>query len=315
MFEQITVCIPTYNGAKYIRECLDSVLDQSYFNLEILVVDDCSSDNTVTIVEKYAKYDDRIRLETSKNNLGLVGNWKRCIRLATNDWIKFAFQDDILLTNCIEQLYSSCIKHQTRLGICNRRYVIDSTADPSIKSYILKDLIKLNQYHPNSTFLSKEEIAAIFARHPLLNIFGEPPCYLFRRSLINDIGDFNEDLAQVVDYHFVLKIALQEGISWVVDNLVFFRVHGGNQSNKNKGTGRSDTKRLKIEYVDAVLLLYEILYLIGTDNKLILETANSKYKAEIAKGVNELGLEQMQQLFKLYLKRYPRLSNDLITVS
>ena len=91
----VSICIPTYNGEKYLKECLDSCIDQTFKSYEIIICDDCSSDGTIKIIEEYAKIFPQIILFQNDGNLGLVGNWNRCIHHSNGEWIKFVFQDDI----------------------------------------------------------------------------------------------------------------------------------------------------------------------------------------------------------------------------
>lgn len=313
--EYISICIPTYNGARYLRETLESVLDQSYIYSEILIVDDCSSDDTLAIAREYAHYDDRIKVHLNEKNLGLVGNWNRCIELAQYDWIKFAFQDDILLTDCVRDLFMACKIHATNMSLCNRRYVTDSDADPSVKKYILNDLVKLSKYYEEDAFIDAATCAKLAGDHVLMNIFGEPTSLLFHKSLLDTYGTFNEDIAQMVDYEFVLRVACNEGMAWVQKPGVFFRIHGGNQSNVNKGDGRTEAKRLKIEYIDAALMLHDFVHLDhykglrdhGEANRI----HHEKYKAEILKGVDQLGIEKLSTLATEYKDAYPQLLNDI----
>jgi glycosyltransferase involved in cell wall biosynthesis len=100
----VSVCIPTYNGAKYLKECLDSVLAQTFTDFEVLIVDDKSSDETLSIAQEYATYDPRFRVIQNECNLGLVGNWNRCVELAQGEWIKFIFQDDLIEPACLERM-------------------------------------------------------------------------------------------------------------------------------------------------------------------------------------------------------------------
>ena len=100
----VSVCIPTYNGSLFLRECLDSVLNQTFQDIEVVVVDDVSTDDTVSIVEEYMRSDKRVRLFVNKKNLGLVQNWNRCVDLAKGEWVKFVFQDDIIMPSCISRM-------------------------------------------------------------------------------------------------------------------------------------------------------------------------------------------------------------------
>src|ERR1700709_90296 len=93
---RLSVCIPVYNGERYLDECLRSVRDQTHADFEVVIVDDCSTDGTRDVVGHHAAQDERIRLSVNAHNRGLVGNWNRCLELASGEWIKFLFQDDVL---------------------------------------------------------------------------------------------------------------------------------------------------------------------------------------------------------------------------
>ena len=73
----VSVCIPAYNSAIYIKKTMESVLSQKYENIELVVVDDCSRDNTVEVVRSVD--DPRVRLVQNTDNLGMTGNWNKCL--------------------------------------------------------------------------------------------------------------------------------------------------------------------------------------------------------------------------------------------
>ncbi len=96
----VSICIPTFNGARWIRECLTSALAQSYQPIEILVVDDGSTDGTVELVQSLK--DERTRVIVNEQNQGMVHCWNKCIELARGEFVKFLFQDDVLYPDCTE---------------------------------------------------------------------------------------------------------------------------------------------------------------------------------------------------------------------
>src|SRR5262252_5126206 len=124
MSPSVSVCIPTYNGARYIHECIESVRIQTYKNMEIIVVDDQSEDETPLIVEEYARRDSRIRLFVNEVNLGLAPNWNRCVELSTGEWIKFVLQDDLIESECIEKMIDDCSGSRP-LCVCRRRFLFE----------------------------------------------------------------------------------------------------------------------------------------------------------------------------------------------
>lgn len=98
----VSIAMCTYNGEKYLRGQLDSIIDQTYMNLEIIVVDDGSKDGTMDILNKYASNDSRIKIFQNEKNLGFVQNFSKAISLCNGDFIALADQDDIWKNNKIE---------------------------------------------------------------------------------------------------------------------------------------------------------------------------------------------------------------------
>jgi len=125
MRPSVSVCIPTYNGAAFLSECLDSVLSQSYSDFEVLVEDDCSSDDSVEIANSYARHDSRIRVSVNDSNLGLVGNWNRSVQLSRGEWIKFVFQDDLILPECLGRMVAVATRSGTPLVSCARDFIFE----------------------------------------------------------------------------------------------------------------------------------------------------------------------------------------------
>lgn len=91
----VSVAMATYNGEKYIREQLDSILAQTYTDFEIVVCDDCSKDNTISILREYEKNNNRIHIYENEQNLGFKKNFEKAAGLCCGDYIAFSDQDDI----------------------------------------------------------------------------------------------------------------------------------------------------------------------------------------------------------------------------
>src|SRR5947209_3678095 len=124
MTPDVSICVPLYNGAAHLAECLESVLGQTFADVEIVLVDDGSTDDTVTITESFAHRDSRVRLYRNPKNLGLVANWCRCVELANGKWIKFLFQDDFLEATCLERMLDAR-KPGVALVVCQRALEFD----------------------------------------------------------------------------------------------------------------------------------------------------------------------------------------------
>jgi glycosyltransferase involved in cell wall biosynthesis len=100
----ITICIPTYNVALYIKETIACWLNQGYQNIEIIIQDDCSTDNTFEIASTLAEKDNRIRLYRNPNNYGIGKNWNTCYEKATGEFVVIFNGDDLIPDNFIDTL-------------------------------------------------------------------------------------------------------------------------------------------------------------------------------------------------------------------
>lgn len=97
----VSIALCTYNGEKFLVKQLDSLLSQDYENIEIIIVDDCSKDNTFIILKDYQQKDMRIKLYRNERNLGYTKNFEKALTLCTGKYIAFADQDDIWETDKI----------------------------------------------------------------------------------------------------------------------------------------------------------------------------------------------------------------------
>lgn len=104
----VSIAMATYNGAKYLREQLDSIYAQTYRQFEVVVTDDCSTDATISILKEYQiKYG--LKYFTNAHTLGFVKNFERAISLCEGDYIALSDQDDVWLPRKIEILYNEMI--------------------------------------------------------------------------------------------------------------------------------------------------------------------------------------------------------------
>jgi glycosyltransferase involved in cell wall biosynthesis len=104
----ITICVPVYNGARYLRDCVDSLLGQTYGDFALVISDNASTDGTREIAEAYARADRRVRYHRQERNIGLYGNWNFLLRSATSKYVKIAAADDCwsptMVGDALEQL-------------------------------------------------------------------------------------------------------------------------------------------------------------------------------------------------------------------
>ncbi|WP_417875628.1 glycosyltransferase family 2 protein [Winogradskyella sediminis] len=246
----VSICIPTYNGAKFIAEAMDSVLCQTYNNLEIIVSDDASKDATLEIIRSYeSKTDIPIFIYPHQPN-GIGANWNHCIKKAKGEYIKFLFQDDVLEPECVEKMVDVMECHPNLGMVASKRGFI---VDTNLKSTETQKWIdKYGDLQKGLDFELKDNVQIIdrslfkskaFLKPPIKNKIGEPSVALFRKRIVNKIGYYRADLKQILDYEFCYRLLKQQPIGIINTVLVKFRLHSNQATNVNAVTGVNDYKK------------------------------------------------------------------------
>lgn len=106
MKEQVSIILPVYNVSAYLSHCLNSIVNQTYSNIEIIAVDDGSTDNSLEILKEYATRDSRINI-VSKKNGGLMSAWIEGLKYANSNWVTFVDSDDWIDIKFIEKMYNA----------------------------------------------------------------------------------------------------------------------------------------------------------------------------------------------------------------
>ena len=113
---RISVCIPTYNKYETIEYTILSVINQSYQNWELLIIDDSNNSHTEKVVDKFSTVDSRVKYLKNKERLGLVKNWNECIRKANFEYVYILHHDDFLMPN-VFQAYNDFAKENPKCGL------------------------------------------------------------------------------------------------------------------------------------------------------------------------------------------------------
>lgn len=241
---KISICIPTYNGEKYLEEALESVQLQTFRDFEVIVSDDDSSDDTLKIVEKFKeKVDFQVHIFHHKPD-GIGANWNNSIRQANGEYIKFLFQDDVLMPNCLEKMLKAFEKHKNLGLIASKRTFILNceTVDTKQEIWLMKYKNLQVQYADdnNDVFLNKSIFKRLDFKKSPLNKIGEPSVVMFRKSIVGKVGWFDVDLKQILDYEYWYRILKKKPILILNEPLVKFRIHPGQETQKNKSKKIND---------------------------------------------------------------------------
>jgi|AGTN01.1.fsa_nt_gi Glycosyltransferases involved in cell wall biogenesis len=254
MASKVSICIPTYNGSKFLAECLDSVVAQSFTAFELLVVDDQSSDDTAQIVRQYADRDSRVRFVRNERNLGLVENWNRCVELAEGEWIKFVFQDDRLAPQCLELMLNAA-GADLPIVFCRRDFWFGAETSEFLRNYYANHKSTVDLFD-GRTYISGADYAKKALDYFPDNIIGEPTALLLHKDVFYRYGTFNKHLVMLIDWEYWTRIAVHTGIKVVPEVLATFRVHGDSAT---ANTYAQSTKAFRAQ-VDNIIILHEFAF-------------------------------------------------------
>lgn len=144
--EIISVIVPVYKVEKYIRKCIDSIINQTYKNLEIILVDDGSPDNCPQICDEYAQKDSRIKV-IHQENMGVSVARNNGLDIATGKYIGFVDSDDYIESTMFEDLLDALVNNDAQMSICNFNVITDKekyirNKYPNTKTYNKKEILR-----------------------------------------------------------------------------------------------------------------------------------------------------------------------------
>lgn len=290
----VSICIPTYNGAAFIGEAIESALAQTYPNLEVIISDDGSTDETIAIAQSFTSQtsaDLRIILH---RNYGLSQNWNFCIFQAKGKYIKFLFQDDFLAPECIAKMVAVAEQHP-KIGMVfsPRGITIDASESNPI---LLRASQSINDLHKGWSNLKsiqpgQELLADANCLSNPINKIGEPTTVLIASRVFAEIGLFDSGLSQYVDLDMWWRIMGNYHIGFVDETLSSLRIHPEQQTWKNFAAG--ENHKDVVRFYNKLLNSPEYIFL----NQQIKQTIQQRLDLRIQRNLSDLS-----KLVELYKK-------------
>ncbi len=233
----VDILLATYNGEKYLKPQLDSILSQSYSNFRLLISDDGSTDKTKSILEEYSKKDNRIVLFFQKENLGIIKNFEFLLKKVEAKYYMFSDQDDIWKENKIEKSIKTLEETESDL-VYSDLEVVDENLKVIYESYWkLKGIYKKIKKYNNFKSL-------------YLNNFVTGCTMLSKKDLINKFLPLPKTSKYVLHDYWIPLILSQTGkITYIEEPLIKYRQHKNNKIGSKK---RSD----EIKTLDEIRALF-----------------------------------------------------------
>ena len=205
----VSICIPVFNGENFIKDCLNSIINQNYKDFEVIVVDNNSNDKTLEIVKSYN--DPRIKIYSNEKNIGAINNFSRCIELTTAEYFVLIPHDDMMYQNFISEA-SGILDKNKNVGLV---YAGVDYIDED------KNIIRKGINYDRDLCLKKHETI-----NDIVTNFMPLQLPMVRSKILKKIGKFDEKFSLFSDVNLWLKIMyLDWDVYFISQTLSCLRTH------------------------------------------------------------------------------------------
>lgn len=281
MDKLVSIVLPTYNGEKYLRQSIESVLSQSYKNLELIIVNDCSNDNTEVIIGEYVKQDDRIVSITNPQNYKLPKSLNIGFNKAKGEYLTWTSDDNYYMESAIREMVDYLEFHQDKIAVCSD-YVQINTINNEVRNKVVDNNIETLIFEGNSC----------------------GACFLYRASVAREIGNYDEEKNLVEDYDWWLRMGLVGEIGRINKNLYYYRKHENSLTTQRKLEITQKARILRQSYLQKYLHKFPYLkqtqkIKIATIEGLMIELGQT-HNMDLIEKINSNKEISRKTLYKLY---------------
>lgn len=238
---KVSVFLQTYDQAQYLGQSIESLLSQTLQDFELLIVDDCSPDDTQEVLQRYNS-DHRITQIRNPRNLGQHLSTNLHSQRLQGEFVVFASGDDVYLPELFEAEVSVLEKHSSVGLVHVDGYIIDATGN---RKHLISDrysgtfrALSLNGYVMRGLDFFKLLLKA--------NLIASHSTCMLRRECLEKVGSFDESLPQLGDWDMWMRIALNYDVAYISEPLVCWREHDQSASARMRAAGRSKENRVKL---------------------------------------------------------------------
>lgn len=222
----VSVVVVTYNSSNTVVETLDSIKGQTYKNIELIITDDCSKDDTIDVVQQWLGENGSrfvyTELVTTKKNSGVSGNLNRGIRKSHGDWIKSIAGDDLLIPSAIEEYirFIQANEENVRMCVCD---VEPFSTDGNVDVRIIEEYKRHFQLE-NETYEKQR-------KRVMVQLVFVGPTYFYSRELFDEMGGFSDKYGCAEEWPFCYKVICRGNQIYALNKkLVRYRVQSNSLS-------------------------------------------------------------------------------------
>ena len=227
MMKKISIVMPVYNGEKYLRESIESIREQTCQNWELILVNDCSTDNSPAIMQEYEKKDSRIKVVHNSQNKKLPGSLNIGFEHAAGEYFTWTSDDNRYKPRALERM-AAILENDAGIGLVY--------AD---MDYIDEEGNKTGEVSSEAENLYYNDCVGA--------------CFLYRSEAAKKVGGYRSDWFLVEDYEYWLRMAEKHVIYHLPDNLYEYRYHGASLTETKRNEINQQLYRLRMERLDFIL--------------------------------------------------------------
>ncbi|MBX7445437.1 MULTISPECIES: glycosyltransferase family A protein [unclassified Arthrobacter] len=220
MTPKVSVVIPAYNNEQYIAETLESVLNQSYEDYEVVIADHSSVDSTMEVIESFRGHPRLRILSPTPVGGGAKANWNRVSSEARGTLIKLVCGDDLIAPTALEEQVAAFEEHPTAVLVASQRDLVDASGRIFTRRRGLQGISGLV---PGAKAVRATVVAGS-------NIFGEPACVMFRKDLLEAEGGWDDENPYLIDEATYARICFHGDVVALRRSLATFRISGSQWS-------------------------------------------------------------------------------------
>lgn len=224
---KVSIIMPVYNGEKYLEEAIRSILVQTFQDWELWLVNDCSTDASLKIMEKYAKGNDKIQIITNPENYKLPRSLNIGFRYARGSYLTWTSDDNLYLPDAMETMVRELDKHPDYGLVC------------CDMDYLFEDGSIMKHRFPEASQLYLE------------NVVGA--CFLYRREILETVGEYDPDMFLVEDYEYWLRISQKYPVVHIPRCVYQYRFHKQSLTAQKRLTVAKRLYQLRLRELDHLL--------------------------------------------------------------
>lgn len=244
--ETIDVLMATYNGEKYLKQQIESILNQTYKNINLIISDDCSKDTTVQILREYEKKDSRVKVYVQEQNLGYIKNFEFLLTKVQNDIYMLSDQDDVWKPNKIENTYNR-LKEEEADFVFTDLEVVDTNLKQIYPSF--NDFMKLTRKIKKYNGYERQYLYNCVTGCTIMS----------KKQFIEKILPLPAKSKYLVhDMWMGLIVSIYGKVAYLDEKTIYYRQHGNNQIGANKLSQKLKTfEEVRNFFIDIKLGIFE----------------------------------------------------------